>query len=157
MLKDKCINMERSMNEMCMTINHNMTVTLTYLQEVYGGIEYTESNDFKDIKPSKQLGKLILDKLENKDYIEIINNFIKNIKESFLTYNQNIEILRTWLNDYDPTTEGHEYADLMFDMDEIKNDKTDEELEVIIDKLINKVKENVIPININTEMLIERF
>ena len=42
-------------------------------------------------------------------------------------------------------------------MDEIKGDKTDEELEEIVDKLIDKVKREVIPINNNIEMLIERF
>ena len=157
MLKDKCINMERSMNEMCLTINRNMYVTNLYLQEAYASDDFVECDEFKDIKPSEQLGKLMLDKLENEDYIAIINKFIKNIKESFLIYNQNIEILRTWLNDYDPSTEGHEYIDLIFDMDEIAGDKTDEELEVIVDELIDKVKREVIPININTEMLIERF
>ena len=157
MLKDKCINMERSMNEACMIINHNMYCTNLYLQEAYASDDYVESDDFKDIKPSEQLGKLTLDKLENKDYIEIINNFIRNIKESFLIYNQNMEILRTWLHDYDPSTEGHEYADLVFDMDEITGEKTEEELEKIVDNLIDKVKREVIPINNNIEMLIERF
>ena len=157
MLKDKCILFERSMNEVCMTMNHNTDVTKSYLQLTYGGVEHSESDDFRHIKPSERLGKLMLEKLENKDYKEIINNFIRNIKESVLTYNQNMEILRTWLHDYDPSTEGHEYADLIFDMDEIKDDKTDEELEIIVDKLIDKVKREVVPINNNIEMLIERF
>ena len=157
MLKDKCINMERSMNEVCMTVNHNTYITNLYLQNTYASATYVECDDFRDIKPSEQLSKLTLDKLENKDYIEIINKFINNIKESFLNYNQNMEILRTWLHDYDPSIEGHEYADLVFDMDEIKDDKTDEELEGIVDKLIDKVKREVIPINNNIEMLIERF
>lgn len=157
MLEQKCINFERSMNEVCMTINHNTYVTNLYLQDTYASDTYVECDDFRDIKPSEQLGKLELEKLENKDYIEIINNFIKNIKESFLLYNQNMEILRTWLHDYDPSTEGHEYTDLVFDIDEMKGEKTKEELEEIIDKLFEKVKREIIPINNNIEMLIERF
>ena len=157
MLKDKCINYERSMNEVCLTINHNIYCTNLYLQEAYASESYVECDEFIYIKPSEQMGKLMLDKLENGDYKEIINNFIRNIKESILSYNQNMEILRTWLNDYDSSTEGHEYADLMFDMEEITGDKTDEELEAVVDELIDKVKREVIPININTEMLIERF
>lgn len=154
MLKDKCINMERSMNEVCLIINHNTDVTTNYLQLTYAG---GGSDDFEYVKPSEQLGRLTLDKLEDKDYIDIINNFIKNIKEDFLIYNQNMEILRTWLHDYDPSTEGHEYIDLVFDMDEITGKKTKEELEEIFDKLMEKVKREIIPINNNIEMLIERF
>jgi len=154
MLKDKCILFERSMNEVCMIINHNTDVASNYLYDTYGGTLHGESDDFRHIKPSEQLGKLMLEEV---DFKEIINNFIKNMKENILIYNQNMEIFRTWLHDYDPDTEGHEYADLIFDIDEIMGDKTDEELEAIIDKLFEKVKREVIPINNNIEMLIERF
>ena len=154
MLKDKCINFEQSINELSMTLNHNADVTENYLYLTYAGTDY---DGFQYIKPSEQLGKLTLEELEDKDYIDIINNFIKNTKENFVTINHNTELIRTWLNDYDPSTEGHEYIDLIFDMEEIKGNKTSEELEEIIDKLIDKVKQEVIPINNNIEMLIERF
>jgi len=157
MLKDKCINFERSMNEMCMTLNHNADVTGNYLYLTYDGGLHGESNDFQHIKPSEQLGKLELEELENKDYKDIINNFIKNVKENVMTYNHNNELLRTWLHDYDPDTEGHEYIDIIFDMEEIKDEKTSEELEKIFDTLMEKVKREIIPINNNIEMLIERF
>lgn len=154
MLKDKCINFERSMNEACMTINHNTDVTNSYLFITYGGTDYDESDDFQHIKPSEQLGKLMLEEV---DYKDIINNFIKNFKETVLLYNQNMEIFRMWLHDYDADTEGHEYVDLIFDMNEITGDKTNEELEDIFDTLMEKVKREIIPINCNIEMLIERF
>ena len=154
MLKDKCILYERSMNEVCMIVNHNTYCTNLYLQEAYASDTYVECDDFRDIKPSEQLGKLMLEEV---DFKEIINNFIKNMKENILIYNQNMEILRTWLHDYDPDTAGHEYADLIFDIDEITGDKTDEELEAIVDILFEKIKREVIPINNNIEMLIERF
>lgn len=158
MLKNKCILYERSMNEVCMTVNHNTDVTLSYLRATFNeGTTHGESNDFQHIKPSEQLGKLMLKKLEDKDYINIINKFIKNIKENFLIYNQNNEILRTWLHDYDPSTEGHEYADVIFDMEEMGSDKSEKELEKIMDTLTDKVKREIIPINNNIEMLIERF
>lgn len=154
MLKDKCINFERSMNEICMVLNHNADVIDNYLYLTYSGTGY---DGFQHIKPSEQLGKLILDKLEDKDYKNVINLFIKNIKEGFATYNHNNELIRTWLNDYDPSTEGHEYMDMIFDMEEIKDEKTSEELEEIFDTLMEKVKQEIIPINNNIEMLIERF
>ena len=157
MLKDKCILFERSMNEVCMTVNHNTDVTNSYLFLTYTGVTHGESDDFQHIKPSEQLGKLMLEELEDKDYIDIINNFIKNIKEDFLLYNQNMEILRTWLHDYDPDTEGHEYADIIFDMEEVTGDKNEEELEEVFNTLMEKVKREIIPINNNIEMLIERF
>ena len=154
MLKDKCINFERSMNEVCMTMNHNADVTENYLYLTYAGTDY---DGFQHIKPSEQLGKLELEELEDKDYKDIINKFIKNTKEDFFTINHNTELIRTWLHDYDASTEGHEYIDLIFDMEEITDDKKEEELEEIIDKLIDKVKREIIPINNNIEMLIERF
>ena len=64
MLKKKCILFERSMNEVCMTVNHNTYVTNRYLQDTYASLTYVECDDFRDIKPSEQLGKLTLDKLE---------------------------------------------------------------------------------------------
>ena len=154
MLKNKCINFERSMNEMCMTLNHNADVTGNYLYLTYGGTGYA---GFQHTKPSEQLGKLELEELEDKDYKDIINNFIKNVKENVMLINHNAELLRTWLHDYDPSTEGHEYADTIFDMEEITGEKTAEELEEIFDTLMEKVKREVIPINCNIEMLIERF
>ena len=137
-----------------MTINHNTDVTRDYLYNTYGGTDYDESDDFQHIKPSEQLGKLMLGEVDFKD---IINNFIRNFKESVLLYNQNMEILRTWLHDYDADTEGHEYADIIFDMEEITGDKNNEELEEVFDTLMEKVKREIIPINNNIEMLIERF
>jgi hypothetical protein len=157
MLKDKCINFERSMNEVCMTMNHNTDVTASYLYLTYGGTDYGESDDFRHIKPSEQLGKLELEELKDEDYIDIINDFIKNVKENVMIINHNTELLRTWLHDYDPDTEGHEYIDIMFDMKEIEGEKTSEELEEIFDTLMEKVKREIIPINCNIEMLIERF
>ena len=134
MLKDKCINFERSMNEMCMTMNHNADVTGNYLYLTYGGTLHGESNDFRHIFPSKQLSKLELEELEDKDYVDIINNFIKNVKENVMIINHNTELLRTWLGE-----------------------KISEELEEIFDILMEKVKREIIPINCNIEMLIERF
>lgn len=157
MLKDKCINFERSMNEVCMTMNHNADVTGNYLYLTYGGTDYDESDDFQHIKSSEQLGKLELEELEDKDYIDIINNFIKNVKENVMIINHNTELLRTWLHDYDADTEGHEYADIIFDMEEIIGEKTSEKLEEIFDTLMGRVKREIIPINCNIEMLIERF
>ena len=155
MLKDKCILYEQSMNEVCMTVNHNTDVTKDYLYLTYGGTDYTETEDFKHIKPSEQMGKLMLN--DDIDYVDIINKFIRNVKESVILYNQNMEILRMWLHDYDVDTEGHEYVDIIFDMNEVTEDKTEEELEKVVDELIEKVKREVIPINNNIEMLIERF
>jgi hypothetical protein len=154
MLKNKCINFERSINEVCMTMNHNADVTDNYLYLTYAGTDY---DGFQHIKPSEQLGKLTLEELEDKDYTDIINNFIKNVKENVMIINHNTELLRTWLHDYDPSTEGHEYIDVVFDMEEIEGEKTSEELEKIFDTLMEKVKREIIPINCNIEMLIERF
>ena len=157
MIKEKCINFEESMNELCMTVNHNTDVALSFLQLTYTASDNTSSEDFMHIKPSKQLGKLFSEELKDKDYQEIINNFIINYKESILAYNQNMEIFRTWIHDNDPTSEGHEYSDIIFDMVEITEEKTSDELETIIDVLTEKVKENTITMNVNIEMLIERI
>jgi len=154
MLKDKCINFEQSVNELCLTLNHNADVTDNYLYLTYAGTNY---DSFQHIKPSEQLGRLMLDDLEDKDYIDIINNFIKNTKENFDVINHNTELIRTWLHDNDPSTEGHEYIDVNFNMEEIVGEKSDEELNKIMDKLMDKVKQEIIPINNNIEMLIERF
>lgn len=154
MLKDKCINFEQSVNELCLTLNHNADVTENYLYLTYSGTDY---DGFQHIKSSEQLGRLILKELKDEDHRDVINNFIKNTKENFDIINHNTELIRIWLHDYDASTEGHEYVDVVFNMEEITGDKTSKELEKIIDTLIDKIKQEIIPINNNIEMLIERF
>ena len=152
MLKDKCINFEVSMNEVCLIVNHNSSVTKDFAR-----LHYEAEILCYDIKPSEQLSRLTLNELDDEEYTDIINKFISNVKENVLLINQNIESFRNCLNDNDPSATINEHEDIIFDMEEIKEGKTSEEMEKDIDALIDKVREVVKTLNINREILIENI
>jgi len=144
MLKDKCINFERSMNEVCLVVNHNTDVTGNYAY-----LTHDAEINCDHIKPSEQMTKLAFDELEDKDYKKIINNFIENVKENVILINQNIESFRNCLHDNDVSSSGHEYEDVIFDMENIEGEKNIEELEKYMDILMDKVKEITSTLNVN--------
>lgn len=148
-LKQKCRNFEESMSDVCLVLNHNVTVTRRYLQETYGDETYPESSNLRYVLPSQQLVKILS---EDVDYNAIINNFITNISDMFTLINQNNTLIKAWLDDYEPDEEGHEFTDVKMRLIVVGKD-----LNKTMDALFEGIIDNVTILNMNLELLKERF
>lgn len=153
-LKQKCVNFEESMSDVCLVFNHNVNVTREYLQLTYGDTTYPESSNLRYVLPSQQLVKL---SNEEVDYYAIINNFITNISSMFTLINENNMLVKTWLDDYMPDEEGHDFTDVKMLPIVIDKDMNEEQLSKVMDSLFEAIEDNVITLNDNLEILKERF
>lgn len=148
-LKKDCINFEESMSDVCLVVNHNTRVTREYLQLTYDGEGFNESSNLRFILPSQQLVKL---QGKDLDYNAIINNFIKNVSSTFTLINENNTIIKQWLDDYEPDEEGHEFTDVKMRPIVVGKDLTK-----TMDALFEGIIDNVTILNMNLEVLKERF
>ena len=151
-LREKCRNFEESMSDVCLVVNHNTVVTRRYLQETYGDTTYPESSNLRFVLPSQQLVKLLNKDLTTKDYNAIINNFVTNISSMFTLINENNTLVKTWLDDYMPDEEGHEFTDV-----KMRPIVIGEDLSKTMDALFEGIIDNVTILNMNLEVLKERF
>jgi len=156
-LRLKCRHFEESMSDMCLNVNHNVDVTREYLQLTYGDTTYPESSNLRYVLPSQQLVKLSNKDLTTEDFNAIINNFITNITSMFLLINENNNIIKQWLDDYEPNEEGHDFTDVVMKPITIDKDMDEEELSKVMDSLFEAIEDNVIILNSNMELLKERF
>ena len=151
-LRMKCMHFEESMSDVCINVNHNVDVTKTYLQLVYGDTTYPESSNFRHVLPSQQLVKLCNKDLTDEDLKAIINNFITNVSGMFTLINENNRLVKGWLDDYAPTEDEHNFADVKMLPITIGKD-----LDKTMDELFECIEDNVITLNSNLELLKERF
>ena len=151
-LEEKCRNFEESMSDVCLVVNHNTRVTREYLQLTYGGTDFDESSNLRFVLPSQQLVKLLSKNLTTKDYKELINNFITNISSMFTLINDNNTLVKTWLHDYEPTEDEHEFTDV-----KMKPIVVGKDLSETMDALFEGIIDNVTILNMNLEVLKERF
>ena len=151
-LEQKCIHFETSMSDVCLVVNHNSRVTREYLQLTYGGEGFDESSNLRFILPSQQLVKLSNKDLTTKDYNAIINNFITNVSSMFTLINQNNTLIKTWLDDYEPEEDEHDFTDV-----KMRPIIIGEDLSKTMDALFEGIIDNVTILNMNLELLKERF
>lgn len=151
-LREKCRNFEESMSDVCLVVNHNTTVTRRYLQETYGDTTHPESSNLRFILPSQQLIKLSNKDLIEEDFKAIINNFITNISNMFILINENNTLIKTWLDDYEPDEAGHEFTNV-----KMRPITIGEDLSKTMDNLFEGIIDNVTILNMNLEVLKERF
>lgn len=148
-LKEDCRNFEESISDVCLVFNNNVKVTRLYLQETYGDITHPESSNLREILSSQQLVKILG---EDVDYKAIIDNFITNISSMFTLINQNNTLVKGWLDDYEPDEAGHEFTDV-----KMKPIVVNEDLSKTMDELFEGIIDNVTILNMNLEVLKERF
>ena len=152
-LRMKCKHFEESMSDICLNMNNNTKVIREYLQLTYGDTTYPESSNFRDVLPSQQLVKLSNKDLKTEDYNAIINNFITNMQSMFtLINNNNNTLVKTWLDDYEPDEEAHEFTDV-----KMKPIIIGEDLSKAMDDLFEGMEDNVLILNNNIEVMKERF
>lgn len=156
-LREKCINFEESMSDVCLNMNNNVKVIREYLQLTYGDTTYPESSNLRDVLPSQQLVKLSNKDLKTEDFNAIINNFITNISSMFTLINENNTLVKTWLDDYEPNEEGHDFTDVKMKPIIIDKDIDEDKLSKIMDSLFEAIEDNVTILNMNLEVLKERF
>lgn len=151
-LRKKCIHFEESMSDICLNMNNNTKVIREYLQLTYGDTTYPESSNLRDVLPSQQLVKLMNKDLTEEDFKAIINNFMTNISSMFTLINENNRLVKTWLDDYEPDEEGHDFTDV-----KMKPIILDKDLSKTINSLFEGITDNVTILNMNLEVLKERF
>lgn len=151
-LREKCVNFETSMSDVCLVFNHNVRVTREYLQLTYGDTTYPESSNLRYVLPSQQLVKLSNKDLTEEDFKAIISNFITNISSMFTLINENNTLIKTWLDDYMPNEEGHEFTNV-----KMRPIVVGEDLSKTMDDLFKGIIDNVTILNMNLEVLKERF
>ena len=151
-LREDCINFEESMSDVCLVVNHNSRVTREYLQLTYDGAGFGESSNLRFILPSQQLVKLSNKDLTTEDYDAIINNFITNISSMFTLINENNTLIKTWLHDYEPEEDEHDFTDVKMRPITIGKD-----LSKTMNELFEGIIDNVTILNMNLELLKERF
>ena len=151
-LRQKCRNFEESMSDVYLVVNHNTTVTRRYLQETYGDTIHPESSNLRFILPSQQLVKLSNKNLVGEDFKAIINNFITNISNMFILINENNTLIKAWLDDYEPDEAGHEFTNV-----KMRPMTIGEDLSKTMDNLFEGIVDNVTILNMNLEVLKERF
>ena len=156
-LRQKCRLFEESMSDVCLVLNHNVNVTRRYLQETYGDTTYPESSNFRFVVPSQQLVRLMNKDLKAKDYNVIINNFMTNISSMFTSINENNTLVKTWLDDYMPDELGHDFTDVKMRPIIIDTDMDEDKLSEVMDNLFEGIIDNVTILNMNLEVLKERF
>ena len=151
-LREKCVNFETSMSDVCLVFNHNVRVTREYLQLTYGDTTYPESSNLRYVLPSQQLVRLSNKDLTEEDFKAIINNFITNISGMFTLINENNTLIKTWLDDYKPDEAGHEFTNV-----KMKPTTVGKDLSKTMDELFEGIIDNVTILNMNLEVLKERF
>jgi hypothetical protein len=148
-LKQDCINFEESMSDICLVFNNNVKVTRLYLQEVYGDTTYPENSNLREVLPSQQLVKL---HGEDLDFKAIINNFISNVSDMFILINENNALIKQWLDDYEPDELGHDFTDV-----KMRPIIIGEDLSKTMNALFEGIIDNVTILNMNLDLLKERF
>ena len=151
-LRKKCIHFEESVSDICLNMNNNTKVIRGYLKLTHGDTKYNESSNLRDVLPSQQLVKLMNKDLAEEDFKAIINNFITNVSSMFTLINENNVLVKTWLDDYKPDEEGHDFTDV-----KMKPIIIGKDLSKTMDALFEGMEDNVTILNMNLEVLKERF